>query len=225
MQGDAASIDGLIEAAVGGDDNAWSQLIMELAPRIEHFARSHPAMRQRRLGSLYDHVADVKVACFERLAQHGRRNLARYLERRNTVQPTQTFDSWLYGTVDYAVRDHLRRRFGRAPRLAAGESSLSKRELNSGAGELDHEVLHQTAERISSVTAQLTAVEIFGYVGAAFERDEIRALHLHYVEGRDLRELAAAMNLPDEAAADRLLRKLKGRLRKRFGLERSGVEG
>jgi DNA-directed RNA polymerase specialized sigma24 family protein len=124
----------------------------------------------------------------------------------------------LYGAVDYAIRDHLRARYGRAPTLDT-DGALprpSKRELHSAADALDPERQKFAVERMLGVTTHLTVLEIFAYVEAAFKAEEVRALRLHDVEDRSLSELAAALGLVDEAAAERLLRRLKARLRKRF---------
>lgn len=207
--------DALIAAAADGDGAAWAELVALITPRIRGFAAAHPAMRKRGLATRPDDVAEVATACIERLARAGKRNLKRYLERK----PAQSFDSWLYGAVDYAIRDHLRARYGRAPALDAddGRARPSKRELHSAADALDPERQKLAAERLLGVTTHLTVLEIFAYVEAEFDAEEVRALRLHYVEDRSLSELAIALGLPDEAAAERLLRRLKARLRKRFG--------
>lgn len=204
----------LLRAAVAGDPHAWSQLLAELSARIRAFAGAHPAMRRRGLAAQADDVAEVTTACLERLARNDKRNLSQFLQRA-AAGATQTFDSWLYGAVDYAVRDHLRARYGRAA-AHGGDAGPSVRDLVQRAGSLQESQAGISAERILGVTTQLTFVQIFAYVESAFAPDEVRALRLYYVENLGLDELARALGLPDEEAADRLLRKLKARLRARF---------
>lgn len=214
-----AAEEALIEATCTGDAEAWQALVTAIAPRIEAIARSHEALRARGLAALPDDIAEVRTASLERLSAAGYKNLARYLEQRASGQ---TFDSWLYGAVDFAIREHLRKRYGRAPARPAGSGGAelrkaSRRDLGTNAQRLDEELAGSALASTLGLTAKLTAAEIFEHVAREFGESEARALHLYYLEERSLAEIAEALELDDERAADKLIRKLNARLRYKFG--------
>lgn len=207
----------LIRAAVAGDEKAWTELAGQLIPNIRSIAGSHEALRSRRLADSPDELAEVVTACLERLAADGKRNLQRYLTQAEQpgTSRVQSFDSWLYGAVDFTIRDHLRRRYGRAPKDTSAPTP-SKRALVSGAARLDDDQLQQTLRRELGLTTQLAVAEIFAWIEASFSPDESRALRLYYFEDMRFSELAAELGLADSAEAERLIRKLNARLRARF---------
>jgi hypothetical protein len=104
-------IDELVSRTVAGDGAAWRSLSERVVPEIQRMARAHSGLRGRNLGTA-DEIAEVLTAALERLARDNYRNLSRYLAQRELARP-QSFDSWLYGAVDFTVREHLRVRFGR----------------------------------------------------------------------------------------------------------------
>jgi len=208
-------VEALVEAAATGDPKAWQALAAALTDRIEAIARSHEAMRARGLASLPDDIADVLASSLERLSAGNFKNLGRYLEQR---AGGQTFDSWLYGAVDFAIREHLRKRYGRAPRTApdAAPPQASKRDLGTNAQPFDEERAGRAFASTLGLTAKLTAAEIFEHIAREFEATEARALQLYYAEERSLAEIAEALELADERAADKLIRRLNARLRYKF---------
>ena len=215
------ALDALIRAAVAGDQAAWTELADQILPRIHAIIGSHQALRSRGLAKLQDDVAEVTTATLERLSRDGMRNLIRYLAQRDEpeVKRPQSFDAWLYGAVDYTIRDHLRKRYGRAPKSVVGvppEAAPSKRDLGTGHGVLDEERHRDSMVRAIGLTTQLTLMEIFAYADATFDPKEARALRLHYVDERGFAEIANELELADATAAERLVRKLNARLRYRF---------
>src|SRR5687767_509067 len=114
-------VERLVRATLRGEPAAWGELVLAVAPQIEAIARAHAGMRKRGLAAQVDDLAEVTTATLERMARDGYRNLRRYVEQleRSTPEGAQSFDSWLYGTVDYTIREHLRSRYGRAPRREA----------------------------------------------------------------------------------------------------------
>jgi DNA-directed RNA polymerase specialized sigma24 family protein len=210
-------LEALLRRTVGNDVDAWRELLEQVTPSIQAITRSHEAMRGRGLADRSDDLSEVTLAVIGRLARDDYKNLKRYLAQCEGEQP-QSFDSWLYGTVDFAIRDHLRKRFGRAPKLVAAPTRPlpSKRDLNTQAEEFDEGLMRVSIQRSLGVTTALDLAHILAYVAAHFSGDEVRALQLHYAEDKSLAEIAAALGLPDEASAQKLLRRLTARLRHRF---------
>jgi hypothetical protein len=213
--------DAVVRAVVAGDLEAWRQLATALAPQIESIARSHPAMRKRGLGVLSDDVAEIRTAVLERLTRDGHRNLSRYLQQRDACETSraQSFDSWVYGATDFAVREHLRKRFGRMrPSEAAlpGQRGPSRRDLATNAVPIDDESPDRSYIRQLGVTTRLSLAEIFAYIDAEFDRSERRAIRLYYQDERSFAEIALELRLGDAREAEKLIRRLNARLRHRF---------
>ena len=216
--------DALIRSVVEGNRDAEHTLIGELAPRIEAIARNHPELRRRGLSSLEDDVAEVRMAALERLLRDGHKNLSRYLHQRSadaSARPAD-FDSWLYGAVDFSVRDHLRKRFGRAPKTAPDSPKRplpSRRDLGTLAGRFDDEQLDRSFIRTLGATQRLTATAIVDYMTAQFAHQEVEAMRMFYFEDRSFAEISQRLGLQGEREAEKLIRRLNARLRYRFNEE------
>lgn len=131
--------------------------------------------------------------------------------------------SWLYGTVDYTIREHLRRRHGRAPITgtelppdAASVPRPSKRAVNTLADRFELGVHDHALAHTLGLTAKLTADAILGYVEQTFSRDEARAMRMYYLQAEGFDGIATALGLRDAQAADRLIRRLNARVRHKF---------
>jgi DNA-directed RNA polymerase specialized sigma24 family protein len=120
--------------------------------------------------------------------------------------------------VDFVIREHLRKRFGRAPRLSdpAAPKQPSKRDLQTQAGRLDDEHIERSFMRTLGMTAKLTAAEIFAHVARDFAPKEAEAIHMYYAQDRSFEEIAQELGLASAKDADKLVRKLNARLRYRF---------
>lgn len=217
---DEPELEPLVRALLRGEPDGWDTLASAIAPRIVAIARTHPSMRERKLASREDDIADVTTSALERLRRDEHKNLRRFVEQRDAQQggaEGTSFDGWLYGMVDFTIRDHLRKRFGRAPRaaqLATGRPS--RRDLNTLAGRIDEEPLDPAFVSTLGATKRVTVAEIFAYVSSHFTPLEARALQLFYLEDKSAVEIAALLALADERAADKLIRKLNARLRYHF---------
>ncbi|HEX7481720.1 MAG TPA: hypothetical protein VF331_28195 [Polyangiales bacterium] len=217
-----ASLDELAQAVVqGSKPEAWQALQVQVVPRIEAIARGHDSLRAKGMHASPDEIAEVRTATLERLADDDFQNLKRYLAQRDAAaaQPSSAFDSWIYGAVDFAVREHLRRRYGRAPKRVSTPPQAprpNKRAVNTNATRLSGGALDRALIQTLAITAKLTAVAIFAYAEATFEPLEAQALRLYYLEERDFEQLAAELELPDAHAAERLIRTLNARLRYHF---------
>jgi hypothetical protein len=216
------SSDSLIRAAIVGDVAAWTQLVEQALPRIRSIIAAHKGMRTRGLAASSDDVAEVTTATLERLSRDGMRNLKRYVAQREqaAVNEPQSFDSWLYGATDFAIREHLRQRYGRAPKVsddtASGRPMPNKRALGTDADVLDEARHRDSVARAIGITTNLTLAEIFAFVNDEFEADEARAIQLHYFKEVPFTELACELGLADATAAEQLIRRLNARLRYRF---------
>jgi hypothetical protein len=204
---------------VAGESSAWQALQRAVIPQLARIARSHDSMRSRGLHTAVDDVNEVTTSTLERLASNDFRNLRSYLRQRDSAenQRPQTFDSWMYGAADYAIREHLRRRFGRRP--AGGQADQrprpSKRELNTHAADVDGLVQESSLGRALGITSALLMVKIVAYAEANFLPQEIQAFRL-YLAGTDLAQIAETCQLESAEAAAKLVRKLNARLRYKF---------
>jgi DNA-directed RNA polymerase specialized sigma24 family protein len=208
----------LVQRTVAGEAAAWAALQVAVVPTVQAITRAHRGMRSKGLAAQPDDVAEVVTVTLERLARDNFQNLRRFCERSEQAGQPDSFDAWLYGTVDFVVREHLRRRFGRAPKQEAkAERPLpSKRDLQSHAGRLDDGELDRMLLSQLGMTMRLTAAQIFAHIERDFTPDEARALRMYYSEDAGFEEIAEALALADAKAAERLIRRLNARLRYRF---------
>jgi DNA-directed RNA polymerase specialized sigma24 family protein len=211
----------LVLSTIAGDRTAWHALQLAIEPTIMRMARRHRDLRRKGLADLPDDLADIRTASLERLVHADFSNLRNFLERRERAEAgaaAESFDAWLYGVVDFVIREHLRRRFGRAPKVSAHDAPRvqpSKRELSSYAGRIDDGpepgLLHEIG-----VTTRLTIAEILAYIDSAFSPREAEALRLHYVDGQSFEGIATQLGFDSAKEAERVIRRLNGRLRYRF---------
>jgi DNA-directed RNA polymerase specialized sigma24 family protein len=213
-------VEDFVARAVAGEGGAFRELQALIQPTIAAIARSHPLLRKKGLAQLPDDVAEITTATLERFARSDFQNLRRFLERRASADEGRatSFDAWLYGAVDFVIREHVRKRFGRAPVVTGTpiRAQPSKRDLNTQAHRLDDVEPDRSFMRTIGMTAKLTVAEIFAHVERDFAADEARALRLYYAEDQDFEQIAEALGLADEKEAQRLIRKLNARLRYHF---------
>jgi DNA-directed RNA polymerase specialized sigma24 family protein len=107
----------LVRQTIQSETAAWRALQALLTPTIVRIARRHRSMRLKGLADRDDDIEDVRTAALERLAANGFHNLRNFADRHQATGDSESFDGWLYGVVDFAIRDHLRKRFGRAPKV------------------------------------------------------------------------------------------------------------
>jgi DNA-directed RNA polymerase specialized sigma24 family protein len=218
----APELVGLVREVLLGQTGAWPLLVGTITPQIVAIVRSHPSMREKKLAGLEDDVSEVTTSSLERLARDDFKNLQRFIARHATAdrESAPSFASWLYGNVDFAIRDHLRKRFGRAPRADdTGQRRPSRRDLGTLAGRLDEEPLDRAFVSTLGATKRITVAAIFEYAAKHFEPADAEALRLFYLEDKSSAEIAQLLGLPDERAADKLIRKLNARLRYHFAAD------
>ncbi len=211
-----ADLEQLVARTLAREVGAWSALQAAVQPIILAIARAHRGMRGKGLAALPDDLAEVATATLERLAHADFRNLERYRERTAEVPGMGSFDAWLYGVVDFVIREHLRKRFGRAPKQPSDRPRPSKRDLESKAGRLNDGELDRMLLGQVGMTMQLTVAQIFEHIERHFAPEEARALRMYFHDDAGFEEIALALGLADARAADQLIRRLNARLRYKF---------
>lgn len=216
----------LVQRTIDGDTAAWTALQLLLDPTIVRIARRHQGLRRKGLADQVDDIAEVRTSSLQRLKANSFHNLRSFMERHAEAAHGESFDAWLYGVVDFAIREHLRQRFGRAPKVSAAQGGAvqpSKRDLGSRAGRLDDEP-ERSLITAAGVTTQLAVAEILAFIAQNFSAEEAKAMQLHYLEGRSYAEIATELALAEAKQAEQLIRRLNARLRYRFAPQDEGKD-
>jgi DNA-directed RNA polymerase specialized sigma24 family protein len=236
--------DPLVLGVLHGDRAAWFELTLHIDAWIEDHVPQHWRMRKARLARSEDDVRDILVATLERIDRDDFRALREYLERKQRAVPDVrashegqaevSFASWLAGIVDFAIRDHVRKRYGRRPSLHTHAASnadqdndraalpvLSKRSLHSWAVHPTDTQSGQFGSAASGLSRLLTARSILRYASEAFDTREL-SFFQRYLEHATFDELAQEFALANPELARAEVRRLKERLRARFRGPRAG---
>jgi RNA polymerase sigma factor (sigma-70 family) len=211
----------LIQSTIAGERAAWSTLQAALEPTILSIARRHSGLRNKSLATNADDLREVVVATLEKLCRDDFHNLRAYLERSSEASDANSdaFDTWIYGAVDYVIRAHLRKRYGRAPKPSTDESKArppSKRDLQSHAGRIEDADTDRSLLETLGMTTKLTVAQIFAHIDRVFDASEVQAMRMYYAEDRTFEEIAQQLGIADDKSAERLVRRLNARLRYHF---------
>jgi hypothetical protein len=221
-------IEELVRRSIEGDADAWRALQTTLQPTVLAIARGHQQLRSKGLAGLPDDLSEIVTATFERLSRSDYHNLKSFVAKQTQAASpaglagqarTTSFDSWLYGAVDFAIREHLRQRFGKKPELSsdvAARVQPSKRDLQSQAGRFEDIEFERAFLHTVGMTAKLTVAQIYAHIEREFGVHEARAMHLYYAQDRDFAQIASELGLSDEREAAKMIRRLNARLRYRF---------
>ncbi len=226
--------DPLVMGVVNGDRSAWFRLTLHIEDWVEEHAPRHWRMRKARLARSEDDVRDVLLETLERVDRNDFRVLRQYLEQKLRAVPDVrsadsepvSFVAWLAALVDFAIRDHVRRRYGRAPAQSAQTRdvpaaveqppvALSKRSLQSWAVHPREAETADYASQTPSLSRIVTARSILRYAEQAFDAREL-SLFRRYLEHASFEELALEFEFARPELARAEIRKLKERLRARF---------
>lgn len=231
--------DPLVLGVVRGDRAAWFQLTLYIEEWVSRRVPRHWRMRRARLADSEDDVRDVLLEVLERVGHDDFRALRQYLERKLSDVPDVraggepaeplTFVNWLSGMVDFAIRDHVRKRYGRkssatpsaeeeaalAEQAVSEQPAVTKRNLQSWAVHPTKEHSGQFGNAHPAVTGVLTARAILRYAAETFDDRELNVFR-RYLEQASFEELAEEFALGGKQAAEAEVRKLKERLRARF---------
>jgi hypothetical protein len=225
--------DPLVLGVVHGDRAAWFELTLHIEAWVERHVPRHWRMRKARLSHSEDDVRDVLLETLERVDRDDFRALRQYLERKQQAVPDVraqllegatelTFAGWLAGLVDFAIRDHVRKRYGRrAPASASKDDELlglpvlTKRSLHSWAVHPSETQSGHFGGAAAGLSRLLTARSILSYAAEVFDARELRFFG-RYLEQATFEELAQEFSLARPELARAEARKLKERLRARF---------
>jgi hypothetical protein len=228
--------DPLVLGVVHGDRTAWFELTLHIEAFVESHVPRHWRMRKARIARSEDDVRDVLLATLERIDRDDFRSLRDYLERKQQAvpdvrdaMPTQTqalsFASWLGGLVEFAIRDHVRKRYGRAPaaraRVLQDKPVFTKRSLHSWAVHPTESQSGQYGSAAPGMSRLLTARSVLRYASEVFDDRELRFFE-RYLEHTSFEELAQEFALASPELARAEARRLKERLRARFREPRAG---
>ncbi len=233
-EGTERELTSLIARVVTGDEAAWRSLMVALAPRFEDWAQTSRVLRRCRLATPDDARA-VMVDAFERMVADDHANLRRFLahqdreaapddlvgdvvrlgklddEETSRPDPMATpLRGWLLNLVDFAARDHVRRRLGWSIR----EGEPSKRALHTDAQPLAN--APEPAAR-PPLTDRLTMSKLVAEVRdhiTSFPAD-MRAAVLMWLDDVEYDAIASQLAV-DGARARALVRAGQARLRERF---------
>jgi hypothetical protein len=225
--------DPLVLGVVHGDRAAWFQLTLLIEEWVEAHVPRHWRMRRARLAHAEDDLRDVLLATLERVDKDDFAVLRQYLAQKCARVPdvraadtdandglALTFVAWLAGLVDFAIREHVRKRYGRVSRASARPAQqalpvLSKRSLHSWAVHPSEGEDGKLGGKSMGMTRLLTARSILSYAAEAFREHEL-GLFRRYLEQASFEELAAEFRLESPELARSEIRRLKERLRARF---------
>ena len=230
--------DPLVFGVVHGDRAAWFQLTLHIEEWVQAHVPRHWRMRKARLAGSEDDVRDVLLETLERLDRDDFRALRSYLERKRQEVPDVraaaedgvaelTFAGWLAGLVDFAIRDHVRKRYGRAPSRSSGDATdaalpvLTKRSLHSWAVHPSETQSGHFGTAAAGLSVLLTARSILTYAAEVFDAREL-SFFGRYLEQASFEELAQEFSLARPELARAEARRLKERLRARFREPRTG---
>jgi len=220
------SLQKLVQQTIDGEGSAWQELQLAIEPTISKLVRRHNDLRRRCLADSADVVADIRTATLERLARHDFRNLREFVERSQLggERAPESFHAWLYGCVDYAIREYLRQIYGRGSQETelVGQALPSKQALHAQTEAFDDNERGMLATL--SLTTRMTVAEISDYIAKSFASDEVEAVRLYFVENLSYGEIAQRLALKDAGAAEQLIRRLKARLQHRFQLRDTDSE-
>lgn len=202
---------------------AWRELLVAVAPHVEHWATRHPTLRRWGLAGPDDARA-VLVRVIERMAADGWSALARYGARRRLAEADPVarlarldeldaddagddtpLQAWTRTLLRFAVHDHLRDRLG-------WTDGMDRRAVGSGADRLS-----QVSEpgAAAGITDWLAVQERIAAVEQAMARlpgPQGAAVRL-WSEDHGFAEIAVRLGLPDAEAARRVVRAGHARLR------------
>ncbi len=228
--------DPLVLGVVRGDRSAWFQLTVYIEHWVSWRVPRHWRMRKAKLRDSEDDVRDVLLAVLERVGQDDFRALRQYLERKasevpdvryeaapGSEQTPTSFVAWLEGMVDFAIRDHVRKRYGRKSVATLREQrepktsspTLTKRDLHSWAVHPTRPASGEFGRAHPAVSGVLTARAILRYAAESFNERELSVFR-RYLEQASFEELSEEFELGGSKAAEAEIRKLKERLRAHF---------
>ena len=195
----------LVSRTVGGDPAAWQALWAAIEPRLQRMV-GHPGFLGR-LGQREDDRRNIVVEVMARLRADGHRRLGLFVDA-HARNPDLRFSSWLRVLAKRVGIDYLRSHAEYVDRRRRGEQ-----------GEWVDVGTLPSASKLPGgrppVTDLGTAQELLRYAAGAVTDQQRRALEL-WVQTESYDAIARALELADASEAERMVRAVIERLRRRF---------
>ncbi|MFO0550562.1 MAG: hypothetical protein U0271_19360 [Polyangiaceae bacterium] len=205
----------LIERVVRGEASAWHELWAAVEPTV--WAISGKPQIVGALARRTDERRNIVVDVMARLAEHDFRRLRQFLDAA-AARTSTSFKAWLATVTARAAIDYVRGH----PEYLRRAADVSRHEPRW----VQHTSVDAVDDRESRADPlrDLTVREVLASADATLTASQKRALSL-WLEGEDHAAIAEALDLPDAAAADKLVRAALKRLRDRFATASTSARG
>jgi DNA-directed RNA polymerase specialized sigma24 family protein len=207
---DGEELEGLVARAADGDELAWQRLWSTVEPRLERVVAQPRFLG--RLGQREDDRRNIVVDVMARLRAGSFERLRLYLGARKD-NPRLTFMGWLRVVAKRVGIDYMRAHPDYVDRRREADASRPGEWIEAGT--------LPPASRIGGerpgMTARGTAHELLAYA-AELPEAQRRALEL-WVQSESFADIARAVGLASAADAERVVRAVLERLRRKFRSE------
>jgi DNA-directed RNA polymerase specialized sigma24 family protein len=200
-------IERLVVAAAGSDEAAWQELWAAVEPPLLRIIAQPRFLG--RLGQGEDDRRNIVVAVMARLRTDHYARLRLYLEAKQ-ANPRLRFLSWLRVVAKRVGIDYLR---AHPDYVRRHDADASKPGEWINAEELPP--ASQIFGGRPPVTNQGTAKELLAYAAGVIPPEQQRALEL-WAQSESFEDIAKVLGLSSAAAAERVVRAVIERLRRRF---------
>ena len=199
--------DDLIERVVGGDEDAWRDLLASVFPTVLEICK-----RRRlggELGSQEDVHRDVAMQTISKLQADQFAALRRYCAAQERY-PDTTFVRWLAVIVSHTFIDYLRAQ----PDYQRRRQATARTLVRVATTAIDDERHADPRGRDIRTVVELRRI-IGCLLDAEFPAEQRRAVLL-WLDGNSAAEISEEMDLGGPKQANRLLHAARERLRRRF---------
>lgn len=207
---DDDTIEQLVAAAAAQDEAAWQQLWAAIEPPLSRIIAQPRFLG--RLGGREDDRRNIVVAVMARLRTDQYARLRMYLDAKR-ANPRLRFVSWLRVVAKRVGIDYLRSHPDYVRRHDANASRPGRW--------VDAEELPPASQIFGGrppITDLGTARELLTYAAGVIPPEQRRALEL-WAQSETFEDIAKALGLANAAAAERVVRAVIERLRRRFRSE------
>lgn len=204
------TLEQLVVAAAGEDEAAWQALWSAVEPPLSRIIAQPRFLG--RLGGREDDRRNIVVAVMARLRADRYARLRLYLDAKR-ANPRLRFVSWLRVVAKRVGIDYLRSHPDYVRRHDANASKPGRW--------VDAEELPPASQIVGGrppVTDLGTAQELLSYAAGVIPPDQRRALEL-WAQSESFEDIARTLGLANAAAAERVVRAVIERLRRRFRSE------
>jgi DNA-directed RNA polymerase specialized sigma24 family protein len=204
---DEEEIERLVGAAAADDETAWQQLWAGIESPLSRIIAQPRFLG--RLGGREDDRRNIVVAVMARLRAEKFSRLRMYLEAKAT-NPRLRFISWLRVVAKRVGIDYLR---GHQDYVRRHDENASKPGEWVDAGTLPP--ASQILGERPQMTINGTAQELLRYAAGVINDSQRRALEM-WAQSESFEDIATALGMKNAAEAERTVRAVLERLRRRF---------